>query len=224
MSVRLSSEQVLLLLERMCAEMEAAQAALQELDAKAGDGDLGVTVQLGFRAVCENLRQCGGKDIGTTLVTLGMAFNAAAASTFGTLMATAFMRAGRPVKGKMEIGLTEFVAMMEAAVEGIKERGKAAPGERTMLDALIPAAEALAISSKEGKGLSEALIAAAAAAEAGAQATAAMIPRHGRAGWIARKPIGVPDAGAVAVARMLEALSDHLAEAMTSPEGRGNAH
>jgi len=190
--------------------MEAAQEELRELDAKTGDGDLGVTAKLGFKAIRENLSQLINEDIETILTKSGMAFSKAGASTFGALMATAFMRAGGKAKGLSQIGIEDITTMMKAAIEGIKRRGKASQGECTMLDALIPAQETLEKYALNGKSLNEAMAIAAKAAKKGAELTTGMKARHGRAGWLTEKSIGVPDAGATAVAMMLRFVSEHL--------------
>lgn len=206
----LSTSHLIDLLNRVCADMEAAQDELTEIDAQSGDGDLGVTVKLGFEAVRKTLSEFSGPDIGTLLMKSGMAFNAAGASTFGTLMATALMRAGKSVKDKTEIDLDDFAVMMKSAVDGIKERGKAVPGERTMLDALVPAEEVLAACSKDSVSLSEAMAAASEAARNGAESTAQMKAKHGRAAWIGQRSEGLPDAGATAIAILLASMSRHL--------------
>ncbi len=197
------------LLESTCLDMEAACDELTEIDAKSGDGDLGVSVKLGFEAVRRGLPELAGLDVGTLLMKSGMAFNAAGASTFGTLMATAFMRAGKVAKDKSEIDLADLAEMMKSAVDGIMERGKAVCGERTMLDALVPAQEALTACSDDSKSLGEALAAAAEAASKGAESTAQMKAKHGRAGWIGKRSEGLPDAGATAIAMLLASLSKH---------------
>lgn len=201
---------VLYLLSKMCLDMEATQEELQELDAKAGDGDLGVTVKLGFAAVRENLSICVDKDIGTILIQSGMVFNKAAASTFGTLMATAFMKAGHVVKGQTRINLENLVAMLASAVNGIMSMGGALPGDRTMLDALIPARDAVEWCAAKSLSIKDAMAEAAKAAKKGAESTVGMIAKHGRAGWLSQKALGVPDAGATAIALMLGFISQHL--------------
>lgn len=210
MCEKLSTAELIELLKKMCLDMEGAQEKLRELDAAVGDGDLGVTVNLGFKAVRGNLSRLINEDIGTILTKSGVAFGKAGASTFGVLMATAFMRAGGEVKDLKEIGIENITAMMKAAIEGIKERGKASAGECTMLDALIPVQEALENSARNGKSLNEAMAIAAEEAEKGAESTTEMKARHGRAGWLAEKSIGVPDAGATAIAMMLKFISKRL--------------
>lgn len=212
MNETISRGEPLGLLEQVCLDMVAAQETLGDLDARAGDGDLGVTVKLGFDAVRRKLPELASEDIAAVLTKSGMAFNAAAASTFGTLMTTAFLRAGRAVRGKAALELADLVAMLSAAIEGIKERGKASAGEKTMLDAMIPALEQLTTFAEQGRGLGEAVESAATTAEKAAQDTAKMEAKHGRAGWLAARSLGVPDAGAVAIAMMMRSASNHLNE------------
>ena len=212
MEEKLSVAELIELLEKMCLDMEASQEKLRELDAAVGDGDLGVTVNLGFKAIREEISQLKDEDVGTIFTKSGIAFGKAGASTFGALMAAAFMRAGGEVKGLSEIEIENVIAMMKASIEGIKERGKALPGECTMLDALIPVQEALEKYALNGKSLNEAMTIAAEAAEKGAESTTPMKARHGRAGWLAEKSIGVPDAGATAIAMMLRSASNYLKE------------
>ena len=114
-------------------------------------------------------------------------------------------------RDKDQITLADISAMFGAAVEGIMERGKASPGDCTMLDALIPAQEAVDNYAAKGLSISKAIAAAVKAAVSGAQATAAMTAKHGRAGWLNEKSVGVPDAGATAIAMMLQSLARHLA-------------
>jgi len=210
MKESLSTADVVNLLHKVCIDMEAVTDELTEIDAKCGDGDLGISVKLGFAAVRKGLPEFAELDTGALLAKSGAVFNAAGASTFGTLMATAFMRAGRAVKGKNEIGLSDIADMMTSAVDGIRERGKAAPGERTMLDSLIPAQEALTACCRDKRCLSDALDAAADAAKKGAESTAHMEAKHGRAGWIGKRLEQVPDAGATAIAILLRSMAAHM--------------
>jgi phosphoenolpyruvate---glycerone phosphotransferase subunit DhaL len=198
------------ILENICLDMEATQEQLRELDARTGDGDLGVTIKLGFSAVRENLPNLAGKDLGTILIQSGMVFNRAAASTFGTLMATALMRAGKALNNCGALDAAGLAAVFKAAVEGIMQRGGAAPGDRTMLDALVPAQHIIEQHIGTGQSLAAVLAHAAEAAAQGAEATAKMSAKHGRAGWLADKSLGVPDAGATAIALLLEAVLKYL--------------
>ena len=120
---------------------------LRRLDSIAGDGDLGVTVELGSKAMTDYLANPGEEDIGKLLMKCGMQINKASPSTFGTLLASAFMEAGKAVLGYKEIEFKDLLLLGNGAVNGVKKRGKAEVGDKTMLDALVPAVEA------SGKGL-----------------------------------------------------------------------
>jgi len=198
-------------LRKQAEDLTARADELRELDAAIGDGDLGITVTIGFQALCEALPQLEGADISTLLTRAGMAFNRKAASTFGALYATMLMRAARPAKGRDVIGPAEFAAMLLAAAEGVRERGKAERGDKTMLDALIPAAEAATAAAEGGASLIEVTRRAAQAADEGARATVGMRARAGRSSWFSERTEGVQDPGATAVSLMLRSFQEFVA-------------
>lgn len=138
MRTTITSADVLAALHRMADDLEAAKDFLCQLDAAVGDGDQGVTMAIGFRAVRNGLPALQGQDIGTIITKSGLTFNGTAASTIGALLATGCMRAGREVEGRQEISLAELAKMAEAAQAGIQERGKAQVGDKTVLDMLAP--------------------------------------------------------------------------------------
>jgi len=183
---------------------------LNRLDAAIGDGDMGVTMQIGARAVLDTLRSSSDVDLVTLLSRAGMAFNRAAASTIGALVATAGMRAGKVARDENAVALDlPLLARMVAAAEaGIRERGKARRGDKTLLDALIPASEALTQAASEGADVREAGRRALAAAQRGCEESIAMRGKMGRAGWIGERTVGQPDAGATAVVIALQSLVD----------------
>ena len=188
--------------------MQEAREELCALDAAAGDGDLGTTLATGFGHVRAALdaRPEGGP--GALLSGTGSELARRAPSTMGTLLAFGFLRAGTALGGVEEL-LTEHVAtMLEAATSAIGERGGAKVGERTVLDAMQPAAAAAAAAAAAGDDPYEALAAAATAAKGGAEATMRMEPRHGRALWIQDRARGGKDAGAAAWAIYLGGLAD----------------
>jgi dihydroxyacetone kinase len=143
----------------------------------------------------------------------GMAFNRKAASTFGALYATVLMRAALEAKGLDEVGPAELAAMLEAAAQGVRERGKAEVGDKTMLDALVPAAEAMRQAVDSGASLVEAVAAAAAAADEGARATVGLKSKKGRASWFSDRTEGIQDPGATAVALILASLKEYVLKA-----------
>ncbi|MHB0878369.1 MAG: DAK2 domain-containing protein [Anaerolineae bacterium] len=211
MKERLSTEDVRAALDFVGRAAAEQAEPLRELDAATGDGDLGVTMTIGWGAVREALPNLGQGDIGTLLAQAGMTFNKAAASTFGVLLATALMRAGRELKGVTEIGLDEVIRGAEGAFQGVRERGKANVGDKTMLDAMAPAIDSLKQSQASGQALAPALATAAEAAMAAAVATAGMTPKFGRASWLGERAAKIQDPGATAVSLMLKALADFAA-------------
>jgi len=209
MSTTVSGAQVLAGMDRLAEDLISHAEELRALDAAIGDGDLGITITIGCAAVREAIPSLDPADIGAALSKAGMAFNRKAASTFGALVATMGMRAGREAKGVAEIGLAEIAAMCRAAAQGVKERGKSDVGQKTLLDALVPAAEALETAATEGASIPEGLRRAAAAAEAGAAATETMKSQVGRASWFTDRTAGVRDPGAQAIALAFASLAKH---------------
>ncbi len=186
---------------------------LFKLDSAIGDGDLGVTMSSGFSKVYEMISVLEEKDtgdIGRVFIKVGMTLAEAVPSTLGTLMATGFMRAGKAVKGKTEVNLPDSVLMASAFVEGIMERGKTEPREKTIIDSLYPALQALKLASEDGIDLKEGLKKAYEAAKDGAEATKEMLPKHGRAVWYGEKSIGKKDPGAVAGMLLIKAFYEYL--------------
>jgi dihydroxyacetone kinase-like protein len=206
----IASLDLLYALEHASLDMVQRKDMLGELDATIGDGDLGVTIELGCHSLQSGLRNSKGCDIGAILVESGQNFSRAASSTFGILVATAFMRAGREVGGRATIGLSDLVKMGKAVSEGIQSRGGACLGDKTMLDAIIPAVRALEKAEKESRSLGEALDWAVLAARDGTESTIPLKARYGRAAWLSEKSVGVRDPGATAVSLFLDSFVRHL--------------
>lgn len=197
---------------RMADELEAARDHLNDLDAAIGDGDQGVTMTIGFRAIRDVLPGLKGQDVGTIVTRAGLTFNGKAASTIGALFATACMRAGREAKGLTEVGLPELARMAEAGVAGIRERGKADVGDKTLLDAIVPLAGALRSVADAGGTLEEALRRSLAAAEEGVKSTIPMKSKVGRASWLTERTPGHQDPGATSFYLMWKSLVDWVTE------------
>jgi dihydroxyacetone kinase phosphoprotein-dependent L subunit len=206
----LNAEDVLTALTKCGQDLTGAAEQLRELDAAIGDGDLGITITLGFEAVAEALPGLAGADVSTLLTRAGMAFNRKAASTFGALYATMMMRAAREAKGLEVLTVADVASMLAAAAEGVRERGKAQVGDKTLLDALVPAAVAAQDAADRGESLAEALAKAAAAAEAGMLGTRQLKSKVGRASWFSERTEGVQDPGATAVYLMLRSLVEYV--------------
>lgn len=207
MKENLSKEDLVRVMLSLADDMIAAKDRLTELDAIIGDGDLGVTMVLGFQAVKESLANPTSLSLQEVFKRSGMGFADKAASTFGTLTATMFMKAGDVLKGKEAIGAAEFAAMLRAAAEGVQKRGKAREGDKTILDALIPAAAAAEEGAGAGKPLSACLKGALEAAQRGAENTVKMRSSAGRATHFGDRTIGVKDAGAAAFELMLKSVA-----------------
>lgn len=184
-------------------DLIAAQAELNSLDAVAGDGDLGLTMTTAAEAVKALLQELDGLDLPAALKRCGAELARKAPSTSGTLFATAFLRAGAAAGPDSVSGaapVATLARLVTAAVEGIQQRGKAKPGDKTLLDALIPARDALVSAADAGVDLQSALQQAADAARLGAEATRGLRPRIGRASWLADRSEGHEDGGAHLVA------------------------
>jgi phosphoenolpyruvate---glycerone phosphotransferase subunit DhaL len=204
-------------LSSVAASLQDMADELNRLDAQAGDGDLGVTVTAASEAVGTLLPTLEGKTLSEVLNACGVTIAKEAPSTSGTLLATGLLGAARTASQSSSSGATELAELLEASQAAIAKRGKAELGWKTMLDSLAPAAQAATTTAQEGGSLSEALDAAAEAADQGAQATRTMVPRLGRAGWLAERSAGHVDAGARMVAIILRSAAD----ANHSPRGVG---
>jgi dihydroxyacetone kinase len=183
---------------------------LRRLDSIAGDGDLGVTVELASKAMTDYLTNPGEEDIGKLLMKSGMQINKASPSTFGTLLASAFMEAGKVVLGRKEITVDDLVILGKGAVEGVQKRGKAEVGDKTMLDALVPAVKAFEQALAKGTNAKIALEVTIKAAKAGAEATVNMKAKYSRASYRQDGAIGLQDAGATATYFRIEAFANSL--------------
>ncbi|PBB70466.1 dihydroxyacetone kinase subunit L [Mesorhizobium sp. WSM4312] len=192
--------------------IEADKDRLCQLDGVIGDADHGIAMALGFNAVRDALASL---DLAATeptalLNTAAKSFLNAVGASSGPLYATAFMRGGAAVKGKATLGDADFTALFQAMAQGIKDRGKAEPGEKTMVDAWQPAAEAAAAASVAGKTLAQCLEAALAAAARGAEATKDMIAAKGRSSRLGERSLGHIDPGAASAVTVIGAMRKSL--------------
>ena len=206
------------LLQYVAEDMIAAEGELQALDAALGDGDLGVTAKMGFQAireVCQKSDQSQTSNIGSLLSAAGVAFMNANASTMGTLMGTAWLRAGKVAAGKTSVTLSDAAAMCRAAAEGIQQRGKAQLGDKTILDAIFPACDALAKAAQDSKGCVEAFALAAEAAERAVEETAPLQSQVSRASWLQERSKGLPDPGASLCAKLFRSIGNRLASVLS---------
>jgi dihydroxyacetone kinase-like protein len=181
---------------------------LTEMDQAVGDGDFGISLDRGFAAVQAELSANPPADIRTVFSNVATVLIKTMGGSSGPLLGTFFLRAGATCAGKSELGPADVVALFQAGVEGLQQRGKAELGDKTMMDALIPAVDAMRGALEAGSGLTEILDRGAAAAEAGARATITMQARKGRASYLGERSVGHPDPGATAAHLLLKAAAD----------------
>ncbi len=169
--------------------------------------DLGVTAVKLAASLEMAASQPSGADIGKLLAQTGMALNRAAPSTMGTLMATALMQAGKTVTGKDKLAIADLPPLLSAATKGVEVRGKAHPGDKTLLDVLLPASEAFAAALSAGRPLSAAAAEMVAAARDGRDRVTPMRNRVGRASWLGERTEGKVDPGCEFAVAALTALA-----------------
>jgi len=171
--------------------------SLTDLDSAIGDADHGINMNRGMTAVMAKLDGAGSAaDVGALLKTVGMTLVSSVGGAGGPLYGTLFLRLGAAADGKDELTDQDWVSMVAAGVEGVQSRGKAEPNDKTMVDALIPARDALAAAVAAGEPFADALRAAAAAAEEGMKATIPLVARKGRASYLGERSAGHQDPGA----------------------------
>lgn len=190
--------------------MEENKQYLIDLDSALGDGDLGLTMTAGFAEASDFAAKSAETDIGKLTAQAGMAMSRKVPSTMGTLVASGFMGAGKAVKGKTELSDQDLAAFITGFTEGVKHRGKANEGDRTIVDALGPGSKAFADAVVAGKGASEAAKEADKAAAAGRDATVNMKPKFGRAVYYGDQVLGKVDQGSVVGALIFKALDATL--------------
>jgi len=198
------------LFARLRALFAAQREALIDLDSKAGDSDLGITMNKAFDAMHASVAANDAEPLGKTLQRAGMAAAKAAPSTMGTLVATGFMRGGKVLEGADEMDTAGMAAFWSAFLAGVEERGKARRGDKTLIDVLAPVAESLAASRAAGAALPTALVDACTAAAAGLEATRAMVAQHGKAAAFREKTVGLQDAGGTVVHLLVAAFAAHV--------------
>jgi dihydroxyacetone kinase phosphoprotein-dependent L subunit len=192
----------------MAETVVANEAYFGDLDAVVGDGDFGYSMARGFEIVLSGWDEFDRTDISTFLKKIAVTITSRIGGTSGPIWGTGFLRAATTAAGEDSLDTDRIVAMLRAAIEGIKARGGAELGDKTLLDALIPATDAIEERAKTGSPAAETLRAAADSARAAAEATRPMLAKKGRAAYTGERSVGTLDAGAVAVAVLLEALSE----------------
>jgi dihydroxyacetone kinase len=195
-------------MKRVAVGLRASGDHLTELDQAVGDGDLGITTGKIADALDAYAGQDAGDDLGKYLAAGGMAVNKVASSTMGTLLASGLMSAGKAVRGKAVLEPSDLATMLQAAFEGLQTRGKANLGDKTILDALHPSAEALTTALKAGESLEVAGHAMLEAAKTGRDAVTPLRNRVGRASWVGERTEGSVDPGCEAWVVIASSLAD----------------
>jgi phosphoenolpyruvate---glycerone phosphotransferase subunit DhaL len=201
-----TAEQVRDWIRRFADVVAENRTELVRLDTAIGDGDHGTNMDRGMKKAVEKLDSSEGGDIGADLKAVGMALVSSVGGAAGPLYGTLFLQMGGATAGKEGLDLDGWTAAVEAGVNGVKARGKAEPGDKTMLDAWLPALDAL----REGGDLGEALKRSADAAEEGMKATTPMEARKGRASYLGPRSVGHQDPGATSTYLLLRAAADTL--------------
>ena len=182
-----------------------------DLDGEMGDADFGKSIWDGFRAVMNELPSIDRADIGTFLIKVGTVFASHAGGTSGPIWGTAFLKAGLKAKGKTELTTADLVQMGRAAVQGMMARGNAQVGDKTLLDAIVPALDKVEELCQAGKAdFRSAFQAASEIATEAVEGTRHWPAKRGRQSYAGDRTIGTLDPGIVAVAMMLTAVANEL--------------
>jgi dihydroxyacetone kinase-like protein len=184
------------------------KAYLTQLDSAIGDADHGINMDRGFQAVTGKLDTIASNDIGGCLRTIGSTLVSTVGGASGPLYGMFFMQMGGAAAGKETLSLAEFAAAFEAGIGGVQRIGKAEPGDKTMLEALLPAKDALMAAAADGSTVGAALERAAEAAEAGMLATVPLVARKGRASYLGERSAGHQDPGATSSAYLLRSAAN----------------
>jgi phosphoenolpyruvate---glycerone phosphotransferase subunit DhaL len=203
--VSVSYDEVVAWVRASAAQVAENKDYLTQLDAAIGDGDHGINMNRGMSAVVAKLDEAAGEqDIGALLKTVGMTLVSSVGGAGGPLYGTLFLQMGTAASGKSELGPDDWAAALEAGVKGVKARGKAEPGDKTMLDALLPGLEALRSALDGGASFEDALTASAEAAGQGMRETIPLVAKKGRASYLGERSAGHQDPGATSSNMLLE--------------------
>ena len=194
-------------MHRFAGEMDEHRQELVRLDTAIGDGDHGTNMDRGMRKAIEKLDSAEQADPGTALKTVAMALISSVGGAAGPLYGTLFLQIGGALAGEAEVDLPTYAAAWRKGLEGVQSRGKAQPGDKTMVDALIPAVEAL----DKASDLDDGLRAAVQAAEEGMKATIPLLARKGRASYLGERSIDHQDPGATSTYYLFKSAAEALA-------------
>ncbi len=185
--------------------IRANKELLTQLDSAIGDADHGINMDRGFQAVLAKLPAFANQDIGAIARNVGMVLISTVGGASGPLYGTFFLQIGTETAGKSELTLNDWAKALASAVDGVMRRGKANLGDKTMLDCLIPALNALKECAARGDELAAALGASESAAEQGMLSTTPMVAKKGRASYLGERSAGTQDPGATSSYLLLKA-------------------
>jgi dihydroxyacetone kinase-like protein len=206
-------DDVLRWIRRFAEEVEANKEYLTQLDAAVGDADHGINMQRGMSAVIAKVdTEAGEQDVGALLKTVGMTLVSTVGGAGGPLYGTLFLQMGTAAAGKDELSPDDWAAALEAGIAGVQSRGKAEPGDKTMIDALVPGRDAFKAALGGGATFADALRQSAAAAEQGVRDTVPLVARKGRASYLGERSAGHQDPGATSSHLLLEAAAETWGE------------
>jgi dihydroxyacetone kinase-like protein len=201
-----TKQQIIQWLQSIAVVLEQNKDYLTELDAAIGDADHGINMNRGFQKVASQLPSVADTDIGNILKTVSMTLISSVGGASGPLYGTMFLRASTAVAGKSELTDEDMVALLQAAVDGVVQRGKANLGDKTMLDVVAPAANALRQAVANGASTQEALEQAVAAAGQGMKDTIGLVAKKGRASYLGDRSANHQDPGATSAYLILKTL------------------
>lgn len=183
---------------------------LTQLDSAIGDADHGTNMHRGMKAARAKIDGHQSDDVGKLLKTVGMALVSTVGGAGGPLYGTLFMQMGSALSGRAEFEIADWAAALDAGVKGVQARGKAGVGDKTMIDALAPARDALIKSQENGLGMAEGLDAAVDAAEEGMKSTIPLVARKGRASYLGERSAGHQDPGATSSYLLMRSAAETL--------------
>ena len=206
----ISRDNIFTWIKAYAADILSNKEYLTELDSAIGDADHGVNMDRGFQMVISKLPTVADKDIGSVFKLIGMTLVSSVGGAGGPLYGTFFMQMGLVTAGKLELTAEDWAYALEAGINGVVMRGKAAAGDKTMVDALFPALSAFKSALAEGSDLHAALQASAQAGEAGMKATIPLVARKGRASYLGERSAGHQDPGATSSYLLVKTAADTL--------------
>lgn len=204
------SKKVVELIDKIGDKIIEQKEFLTELDAPIGDSDHGINMARGFTEVKKKLPELADKDVGTVFKTVGMTLVSTVGGASGPLYGTAFMKMGMALGGAAEVDFEAFMKALAMAVDGVKQRGHSTTGEKTMLDAMVPAMDAMNESYAGAGDVKAAFAKGVEAAQAGVEYTKTIAATKGRASYVGERGIGHQDPGATSFTFMLQTAAENL--------------